>query len=257
MRRVHWVLVAAIAMCVGAQGCESSSDESDTRRDVGQQPDVPGDPGVPEDPGQQDPGSVDPGTPDPGSNDPGTDPGQQDPGTVEDPGVPACPTVLFGGPACFEIAACKMACPEDEAFDEACRALGDDDGRAAFSVLMDCLGDAEDCDTYFVGEDATECVLADCGAEMGACLPEGTGTCRDIWACRKDCDPEDPGCPLRCMALGTSDDRSAWTQYQRCVFQGDCASTDVLPSGWPTQNCENDIANNNCTNQWQACFPPI
>jgi hypothetical protein len=258
MKRVHWVLIAAVAMFGGAQGCESSSDDVDAGRDAVDQPDVAEDPGVSQDPGQEDPGNVDPGTPDPGSDDPGTfDPGQEDPGGVEDPGAPACPTVLFGGTECFEIAGCVLACPEDEAFEASCMALGDDAGRAAFAALRDCLAGAEDCDAYFDGEDAADCVMSACGVEMGACLPAGTGTCRDIWTCRKDCDPEDPGCPLRCMALGTVDDRSTWSLYQRCVFQGDCASTDVLPSGWPTQNCENDIANNYCTNQWQACFPPL
>lgn len=250
MNRIRWALVLSVAMCAAVAGCEGSSDEGDAGQDIVQVPDVPTDPGT------TDPGTPDPGTTDPGTYDPGmTDPGTPDPGTP-DPGTPACPGVQFGGPACFEIAACEMGCPEDADFLDACVALGDTDGKAAFETLRTCLDGAE-CETFFTGEEPAECATTACPTEMAACMPEGAATCRDIWMCRKACDADDRGCPARCVATGTLVERDTWILYQRCIFQGECAGTDVLANGWPTQNCENFIAGNSCTNQWQACFPPL
>lgn len=254
MRRMRWALIAVVALALGGQGCDSSDGGTDAGVDVHQGNDVPVDPGTPEDPGVP----ADPGTPDPGTPDPGVqpDPGTPDPGVQPDPGTPSCPATHFGGTACFEIAACEMGCPGDEDFQTACVALGDQDGQTAFDALRTCL-DGADCPTFFAGEEPAACAQAECADEMTACMPEGTKNCREIWTCRKACDAEDPGCPARCVATGTAADRDTWILYQRCIFQGECAGTDVMANGWPTQNCENFIQNNSCPIQAQACFPPL
>lgn len=254
MRR--WLAVMALIGVL--PGCDSGNDTVDANQDLGR--DVPGttdladpgtDPGVPADPGR-DPGvPSDPGMPDPGRID------VQDPGAGQDPGTndasPSCPQSV-GGSKCHEIAACAIQCA-DPAFQAACAVQPDPGAMEAWEALRTCM-DTAACSPIFQAEQYTQCVIDACRDQLTACSPSPGGSCRDIWKCRKDCDPDDAACPARCFGLGSPEAQVTWIGYKECILGIECAATDINANGWPTWTCEAYGQNHNCPIQAQACFPP-
>lgn len=239
-------------------GCDSGNDVTDLGTDLGRDVPVvtdladPGtDPGAPQDSGR-DPGvPLDPGTPDPGRVDVQDPGGTQDPGTTD--GTASCPQSV-GGSTCHEIAACAIQCP-DPTFQAACAVQPVSGATGAWEALRDCIANAS-CDPIFQDEQYTDCVLDACRDLLTACGPTPGGTCRDIWKCRKDCDPDDAACPARCFGLGSAEAQATWIAYKDCILGIECAETDINANGWPTWTCEAYGQNHNCPIQAQACFPP-
>jgi hypothetical protein len=259
MKKIFAFLVVALF----AIGCGDSKPDEDVvdpgKSDVADVVDTPdeGDPtddtATSDDLGEpQDNAPADDQTPAPDegtdTNEPEHDPGQEPEGCSK--------ATVFSGPSCVETAACEMACPGDEDFLAQCKEATSAEGLDQFNALRECM-DQNECVAFFDGDAPDDCAFTNCKDQVDACMPEGTKTCRDIWMCRKACDPADVGCPAKCVSLGTIDDRLVWNEYQDCVLQADCALTDTLANGWPTEQCENDIQSNFCTNQAEDCFPPF
>ncbi len=229
------------------------------------QPDVPQvDPGPPQDPGPTDPGTPDPGTPDPGTPDLGPqdvpsseDKGPTDPGPGPDttqPDIPAeCPTVVTGA-TCAAKVACALQCA-DEAYGAACVGAAADEASQQAQAALACL-EGLNCGPVTEDEWFSDCATAACEAEIDTCFT-GAGICNDVRKCRMACDASDPACPLRCWGEATLEQQDVWAAYWDCIMGADCVENgDVLPNGWPTENCERYAQNHYCPNQTQACIPP-
>jgi len=254
MRRLLMVIaiVGVLPGCDSASGTDDQgadsgrdvpvvTDAADPGSDPGGTPDPGRDPGTPQDPGMPDPGRPD--VVDPG---PGQDPGPQD-------GTAMCPQAV-GGSSCHEIAACAIQCA-DPVFQAACAVQPAAGATDAWDDLRTCISTAA-CDPVFHMEQYADCVLTNCRAKLTACAPSPGGSCRDIWKCRKDCDPDDAACPARCFGLGSAEAQATWIAYKDCILGIECASTDINANGWPTWTCEAYGQNHNCPIQAQACFPP-
>lgn len=206
----------------------------------------------------QDPGPADPGTPDPGQQDPGSeDKGPTDPGPGPDttqPDIPAqCPTVVTG-PTCAAKVACALQCA-DATYGSACVGAAADDATQQAQAALACL-EGLDCGPVTEDEWFSDCAIAACETEIDTCFT-GAGICNDVRKCRMACEPSDPACPLRCRAEATLAQQAVWGEYRDCIMGADCVENgDVLPNGWPTENCERYAQSHYCPNQTQACIPP-
>lgn len=233
--------------------------------DTSGQPDVPqADPGPTPDPGTPDPGTPDTGTPDSGPVDPGPedtpapdDPGPTDPGPTPDtalPDIPAqCPTVVTG-PTCAAKVACALQCA-DATYGAACVGTAAGQATQSAQAALACLKGL-DCGPVIEDEGFSDCASAACENELDACF-EGTGICNDIRKCRMACEPTDPACPLRCRVEATLEEQDVWDTYRDCIMGADCVQNgDVMPNGWPTENCERYAQMHYCPLQTQACIPP-
>ncbi len=158
-----------------------------------------------------------------------------------------CPAAVISGPTCGEIGACALQC-NDAGFQAQCLALGNQAARDAFAPLQTCLATAK-CATAWENDDFSTCAKTACANELGACFV-GTMKCKDIWTCRKECDPEDTGCGMRCMAQGTLAFQSAWVDYKNCVLAAACAQdpANLRGNGWPTDQCEGNADGTVCHN---------
>ncbi len=234
-------------------------------KDPGGGPDADNlDPGPGQDPGTPDPGTPDPGKPDPGPQDlgpqdiiPPEDEGPTDPGPGPDttqPDIPAqCPTVVTGA-TCAAKVACAIQCA-DATYKSACVGAAADEATQRAQAALSCL---QGLDCGFVTEDEwfSDCAAAACKAEIDTCFA-GTGICNDVRKCRMACDASDTACPVRCWAEATLEQQDVWGDYWDCIMSADCVENgDVLPNGWPTENCERYAQNHYCPLQTQACIPP-
>jgi hypothetical protein len=249
--RRWFVLLAVVALGVAAcGGDDGGADAVDVT-----QGDTAEDPGVPDTTTSDDIGPVDPGTPDQGPN---PDLVSPDDGLKPDLGVDhgpqACPNPPVTGSTCNEAGACALSC-DGEGHEERCLEEADTDAAADWVAARDCLEGAE-CEDLFVDDSFSVCAQTACGAELGTCFATPDGTCRDIWRCRKECDSGDPGCEIRCFGLGATEVQAVWVLYRTCLFEGECAATDLMENGWPVHTCEQFIQRSTCVNQYQACFPP-
>lgn len=169
--------------------------------------------------------------------------------------VSGCPLSIFSGPTCAEVASCALQC-SDSSYETQCLAQGDEGAKQTYTALKECLS-AASCTAPFVGEEFPACAKAACKDKLEACFV-GTLRCKDIWTCRKGCDPENHGCPLACYGLATLEEQAIWVAYERCIFEVDCAQdpTNLMENGWPKTECEAFAAGHHCPNQRQACVPP-
>ena len=175
--------------------------------------------------------------------------------TTEVADVPAgCPAAVISGPTCGEIGACALQCT-DAAFQAQCIAQGEQAAKDAFAAVQTCLATAA-CATLWVNDDFSECAKGACADKLSACFV-GTMTCKDVWTCRKGCDPEDTGCPIRCLAEGAPNYQAVWLDYKNCALAAACAQNpaNLRGNGWPTDQCEGNADGTVCHNQYMACVP--
>lgn len=166
-------------------------------------------------------------------------------------GTPACIAVTTG-PTCREAAACAVQC-DDTTYQDGCKAQLDATGKEATDKILACLKTA-DCVTAFESEEFSTCADTSCSDVLEPCFV-GTAKCKDVWACRKDCDASDPGCPMKCFGLASAAEQDLWITYKDCVYNAECAATDLRPNGWPTQKCEDYAVGHFCSNEKLACIP--
>ena len=168
------------------------------------------------------------------------------------PVQPQCPTMFTGG-TCLDVVACVVQC-DDASYQTECQVQADQATKDKIAAIIQCVKDAK-CDGAFDDNNLSDCASKACGDLFSTCFA-GTGKCKDIWACRRDCNPDDKGCPMKCFGLGSPEAQSIWITYKNCIEQDECTGTDLRPNGWPTETCENSAANHYCPNQHQACIPP-
>ncbi len=250
MKTARGFAILAMVVTTSVWACDSGNDTTDVQvTDPGVEADVPATE-VPSDPGT----TEEVGTPDPGHLDTAKENGAIDT-VVEDHApadvAPACPVVVTGT-ACNEVAACALQC-DDAAHEAECVAQADATVKAKWEALRDCLATAA-CPKVFENEQFTECVTTQCAAAFEGCFSDGTAKCCAIVNCRKDCDPDDPSCPLRCFGGVPKAEQALFVEYKECVLAQECAETDVRANGWPNYTCE-DFAKGQCPIQTQACFP--
>ena len=234
-------------------------------KDPGVQPDAsPVDPGTTPDPAGGDPGTPDLGPTDVGPQDRGTedltppeDKGPTDPGPGVDtakPDTPAqCPAVVTGA-TCAAKVACALQCA-DATYRSECVGSASDEATQKAEAALSCL-QALDCGTLIEDEWFSGCADSACADAINACFV-GTGICNDIRKCRIACEPTDPACPLRCWGEATLEQQDVWADYWDCIMGSDCVQNgDLMPNGWPTENCERNAQMHFCPLQTQACIPP-
>ena len=171
---------------------------------------------------------------------------------AQDTGPVGCPPV-YTGESCHEMVACALQC-DDETYRQQCAEQGDQAAVAKYQQVMDCLDSLTDCAPTEDGLFAS-CAAA-CKTEIGECFA-GQGDCSDIRKCRVACDPEDIGCPVKCLGEGDADAQELWRKYVNCILAVDCAQTDTLPNGWPSGQCEKNAQMLYCPQQTQACLNPL
>jgi len=251
MKTSRWFAILAMVVSTSVWACSSSGGSkdvvsADVPTDVPPPVDTIQDPGTPHDPGTFDPGTVDPGT-DPGTT---TDIVVADTPSVD---VPAgCPAVI-SGPTCSAIAACALQCT-DSGREAACVGTAVAAEKTRWEALRDCLATAA-CPKVFDNEQFTDCVTTTCADAFGACFSATAGKCCAIVNCRKECDPDDPSCPMRCYGLASKAEQAVFDTYKDCVLETECGKTDLRANGWPTWTCEAHAQGTNCSIQSQNCFP--
>lgn len=250
MERTRWfAIVAMVVTTMGFVACDSGNSSgtdtlvTDTAQDV-----PPAD--VVDDKGVEDLG-VDHGPADPGKETVAPDTAPVD-NTPTDT-APTCPAMI-SGPTCNAIAACALQCTE-AGREAACVGTADAAEKAKWETLRDCLATAA-CPKVFENEQFSTCAVAACGAALDGCFTTAGGKCCTIVNCRKDCDPDDPACPMRCYGKAPKEEQVIFVDYKDCILGVECAQTDVRANGWPTWTCEEYAQYHNCPNQQQACFPP-
>jgi hypothetical protein len=253
MRTTRLLAILATVVTTAAWACDSGNGNAtdngvqDNGADVPVNTDVATDPGTPEDTGAKDPGTADNAKPDTNPVDHGT------PDTTAADVPQTCPAVVSGA-TCGAIAACAIQC---DAEGRAAECVGATTGAEVekWDALKACLATAA-CPKVWENEQFTACATTACKATLEACFVTDGGKCRDIWICRKDCDPDDPSCPARCYGIGSVEAQATWVTYKDCILGIDCAETDIMANGWPVWTCEEYGENHNCPLQSQACFPP-
>lgn len=251
MRTTRWMLLVAMVVTTAAWACDSDGgNATDAVQDNAA--DVPVVQDVVQDPGTQDPGTVDPGKTDtPKPDNAPVDNAPVDNGPTD---VPATCPVVVTGPTCNAIAACAIQCADAG---RAAACVGSTTGAEVekWDALKACL-DTAACPKVWENEQYSACATAACKDTLEACAQTEGGKCRDIWICRKDCDPDDPSCPARCLGTGTVAAQATFVAYKDCILGIDCAETDIEANGWPVWTCEEYGQYHNCPLQSQACFPP-
>ena len=249
MRWLAVVPVAVLAIAVSACGSSSGGGgDTVTTADTAVQADVV----EATDPGKGDPAPTDTTPVDPGKETAKPDVSSEAVVLPDVPIQPQCPTV-FTGSTCLEAIACVVQC-DDATYQGQCLGQADQGLKDKVAAITKCLKDAQ-CDSAFDDNELSDCAETSCGELFSACFA-GTAKCKDIWACRRDCNADDHGCPMKCFGQGTSDAQEIWITYKDCIEQDECTSTDLQPNGWPTEDCERNAANHYCPNQHSACIPP-
>ncbi len=248
MKTSRWFALLAMVVTTAFWACDSGNGSADavtadTPTDVQQPPaDVPEDPGLPLDPGTFDPGPGDPGAPDVVAVD-------NPPADVP----PGCPAVVTG-PTCHAIAACALQCTGAGRETE-CVGTADAAEVTKWQAVRDCLATAA-CAAVFENEQLSVCATTACPAALEGCFAATVGKCCAIVNCRKECDPDDPSCPLRCFGLASKDQQAVFVEYKDCILDTECAKTDLRANSWPTWTCEEYAQGHNCPTPTQECFPP-
>jgi hypothetical protein len=250
----RWFVILAMVLTTVNVACSSdgTSKKDAVTTDDGTDVQNPTDTGTdsPQDLGPTDHGAAD----NPVTVDTGNDTGATDttPADTVPTDVPAtCPAVITG-PTCREIAACALQCT-DAAHQAECVGATTGDEKTKYETLRDCLALAA-CPKIFDNEQFSACATAACKDSLDACFQTPDGKCCATVNCRKDCDPDDPSCPMRCYGLASLAEQEVFIEYKDCLLGADCAS-DVQANLWPTWTCENYARYHNCPNQSQACFP--
>lgn len=171
--------------------------------------------------------------------------------------APSCPLSAVTGPECNQAGACSLQC-DDPAWQEKCRKDVPADVLEDLDNLNTCLAGLDGCtplDSELFNEVFSQCARDGCGTEIANCFG-GTGSCREVWICRKKCSADEPGCALKCLGIATPEEQVAWLEYVKCVFGVECAQVEQMPNGWPTQNCEDGEVWMSCALKREACIPP-
>jgi len=163
----------------------------------------------------------------------------------------SCPVFAGKGSKCSQAAACAVLCLASDAWLSGCKGELASDQVTNFDGLMQCLGGLDT--PALDGEIFSDGARQACGPQIDACFA-GTGNCKEIWICRKKCSAEDPACPMACQGIGDAAAQAAWNEYVKCVFGVECAQTEVLPNGWPTETCEGGDVRIHCSLKYQACM---
>jgi hypothetical protein len=254
MKTLRWFMVLALVLSVAGLACDSSSS---TPGDVGVATDNGSDVAPPTDT-TVDQGKTDEGLTDiPGLTDNGKDQGTHDVTSVDAviSDVQVGCQVVVTGPACRQMAACALQCNES-GHEAKCVGATTGDEKARFEVVRDCLATAA-CPVIFENEQFTECATTACGNEIDACFQTTNGKCCQVVKCRKKCDAGDPSCPMSCFGMATTTEQDKFIAYKDCLFGVECASTNLLDNGWPTQSCEDNAQGNYCPTFTQDCFPLV
>jgi hypothetical protein len=148
-----------------------------------------------------------------------------------------------------------MLCVGDATYYGLCAASASGDASANAAALMACLT-THGCTDPVENEAFTDCVVDNCESALETCFT-GTGGCRDIWTCRKGCDPSDLACPIRCYGEAPKAQQDAWVAYETCVLGSGCATspTNLMPNGWPLESCEDELATTQCAVVHNLCIP--
>ena len=158
---------------------------------------------------------------------------------------------------CGEIATFVLLCG-DETCEGAFLAGVKENVKTKVTALFDCVS-ALNCGSFIGPGGFKECAVDGCIEVISACYT-GTGECSDIRKCRLACPTwvGDHSCALNCWAEGSQNAQIIWQEYADCIFgeEVSCSSVDIMPNGWPFNDCEKFAQGQYCPMQTQACLPP-
>lgn len=140
---------------------------------------------------------------------------------------------------------CAVGCGDDAGCQSRCYGQATPTAQQQLDALFQC-GSARCANAQ--GDAYGACMQSQCGSQVEACFPVGTGplSCRDTYNCLYDCADDDQACANGCYEQGTAAAQDQLDAMLSC-FQAQCASASDFSA----------CANQKCASQIATCLPPV
>ncbi|MCA9560516.1 MAG: trypsin-like serine protease, partial [Myxococcales bacterium] len=140
---------------------------------------------------------------------------------------------------------CLVSCGSNEGCQSNCYSQATPTAQSQIDALFQC-SDSHCANAS--GDAYATCMGNQCGSQIAACFPVGTGplSCRDAYGCMYDCADNDSACQNDCYEQGTAVAQGQLDAMFSC-FDAQCANASDFSA----------CANQNCAPQIDTCFPTV